>query len=636
LLGTLAGCTSGPLGQVAKPTVASKTPEMERSFQQGERYFYARKFADAKNSYTIYIKQFPYNTLTPKAFFRLGEINFQQGDPRRAISLYRKSLEVGVNPEWGGYALYKMAVCYSKLDETSYVFKTLDRMPPDLGDSKLLMRSGSLRVMTAKKSNDHLEEIKGYLELIDAYEGAPANETQSSDVGWIVSGNKAKEEIRRWIESDDKEEIPPLEKMWERFEKKSSGSYLDWKIARLYDQKGDYQNASLWANRYLQIYPKEEYAAAARLMASDLAKRAEVHPVAPVAMASPATSSSPVIGVLLPLTGKYAVYGESVLHGLECAAGIFAPCKNDLGMTLLIRDTEGDSKTSARLVKEFADNRDVRAIIGPLPQVEVDEAVVVAEHEKIPLIALSQKADVAKKGDFVFRNFLTVSDQVATLVDYACGEKRWKTFAILYPQGPAGEEYRKAFVEEVDRCGGRVVASAGYPDSAKNFIDPVRQLKFSETPFDAIFMPDVYRRVPELTAALKFNQIENVHLLGGAGWDHPSLATRGGEEVQGAIFVDGFFLKSSNFATRDFVAMFQEAYGVEPTLLEAYAFDTLKLLGNVLVAHPTYGREEIQQALAAEKNYAGVTGTISFDSEGDARRKLFLLTVDQGDIREVR
>ncbi len=648
---SMSGCSSGGGGtgahtaHTAKMVQLTKTPEMEASFQKADKLFYARQMDDAKAAYEDYLKQYPYNALTAKAYFRLGEIAFSQKEEDEALADYRKARTRGVDPEWGAYAVYKEAVVYSHKEDWKKVLATLDLIPPENTDRKAAVRAGSLRVTAAKKLEDPLEEKLGYLELIDAYEGFRPNESKVGDLNWIVSEKTAKDEIRQWIgeEEANVSDAGRLKNWYDkRFDGKTSGGYLAWKIAKIYDQKGDYKNAAAWAMRYTQSYPKGEYMSAATALLAEIGKRGGVE------IAAVPSEGRGTVGVLLPLTGKYAVYGESVLHGIECGAGVFSPCRGDLGVNLIVRDTQGDPHVAEKIVLEFSKNKDVRAVIGPLPQVEVDQAGAAAEAAALPMLSLSQKADVAKIGPYVFRNFLTVSDQVASLVDYACGSKKWKKLAILYPSGPTGEEYKKAFEQEVSRCGGKLVAQASYSPEAKNLTDAVRNLRSSsgdagapsEGPvkvgFDALFVPDVYRRIPEVVAALQFLGIEGVHLLGGAGWDHPGLLQGGGEKLEGSIFVDGFYAKSSNFATRDFVSTFQAAYGVDPTLLEAYAFDSMRLLGEVLRDNPSATREDLQKVLSKKKGFSGVTGNISFDEDGDARRRLTVLTVDQGEIREVR
>lgn len=639
------GCATGGKPGASGLSRLTKTPEMEASFQQAEKLYLARRTAEARAAYETYIGEFPYNALTPKAHFRLGELAFAEKDYPGAIARYRKSRERGVHPEWGAYAIYKQAVAHSHLEETAKVFDTLDRIPPQNADRKVAVRAASLRVMTAKKTGDAFQEKQGYLEAVDAYEGLQPSETKVGDLNWVVGQKTARDELRAWIEAEspaeDASENPSkLKGLWKRFEGKTSGGTLAWKLARLYDQKGDYARAGEWARRYAGGYPKGEYMANARALLAELEKRGKG--AGPLASLD-AEGRRGAVGVLLPITGKYAVYGESVLHGLECGAGVFAPCRGDLGLNLIIRDTQGDPKIAAKIVSEFAANPDVRMVIGPLAQVEVDQAAAAAESAQVPLVTLSQKADVARQGLYVFRNFLTVADQVASLVDYACGTKKHKKYAILYPDGPAGQEYKKAFEEEVSRCGGKLVAQASYPPESRNFSDALRTLKSSspeQSPdapvaFEALFVPDVYRKIPDVVAAMKITGIEGVKLLGGAGWDHPALLNAGAEALEGAVYVNGFFAKSSSFGVRDFVATFQGAYGFEPTILEAYAYDTMRLAGEVLRDHPSADRPALQEALSKKRNFSGVTGNISFDDEGDARRRLSILTVQQGEIREV-
>jgi len=646
----VAGCATGG-GGAGKPKSSglsrlTKTPEMEAAFQKADKLYFARKPAEAQAAYEAYLDQFPYNALTPKTYFRLGEIAFGAKDFEKAIGLYRRARERGVAPDWGSYAIYKQAVAHSNLEQYPKVFSTLDAIPRESTDKKVAVRSASLRIATAKKVEDPFQEIIGSLEAVDAFEGLPPSETQVGDLNWVVSAQAAREALRSWIKEEptpenSKEAVNnpgKVQSLWKRFEGKTSGGYVAWKLARLYDQAGDYKKAADWSQRYVQGYPKGEFMSKARSLLAELEKRGAT-PEGPVA-----EEGRGVVGVLLPLSGKYAVYGESVLHGLECAAGVFGPCRGDLGLNLLIRDTQGDPAKAAKIVAEFAADSNVRAVIGPLPQVEVDQAAGTAESSQIPMVSLSQKADVAKQGLYVFRNFLTIADQAASLVDYACGEKKWKKFAILYPEGQTGEEYKKAFEDEVSRCGGKLVAQAAYAADTRNFSDAVHLLTSSiaeqtpenKNPFDAVFVPDVYRKVPDVVSAMKAAGLAGIPLMGGAGWDHPGLLNAGAEALQGSVYVNGFYAKGTSFPVRDFVAMFQAAYGFEPTILEAYAFDTMRLLGEVLRDNPTSGRPELQQTLSKKRNFQGVTGTISFDEEGDARRRLTVLTVDQGEIREVQ
>ncbi len=601
---------------------------MEKSFSQAEQLFLARQYPEAENAYRQYLKQFSYNYFAPQANYRLAEIQLVAKKWNEAIPYYRASLKKGVLPEWGAKAIYQMAICYFRLNDFKNSFYVLDQLPRDT-DPSLKVRGGSLRVTSAKKGKDPVQEIIGYLELVEAYSQIPPQDRESGDLTWVVEDREALKAVREWTE---KSPGPgeDLKKLLRRFSGQTSGGYLLWKAIRMHHQQGNYDKSSSLAQRFLREYPKHEYITSARLLLSELGKRA--------------SGSRATVGVLLPLTGKYGVYGESVLHGLECAAGIFRPCGGDLGIVLEIRDTGSDPEGAARELRQLAAQPEVMAVIGPLSQEEAEAVAPIADELQIPVIVLSQKPGIAAKGNFVFRNFLTVADQVATLVDFTCRDKKLKEFAILYPQSSGGEEYRSRFEEEVKNCGSELVAQESYPIGTENFLEPVRALKHAKgkytakesRPFDALFFPDIYLHLPDLIEALRFLGMRGVLLMGGPGWDHPDLASLKPEGISETVFVNGFFPRSGSFTTKDFVASYQKTYEIEPTLLEAYGYDSLRLLGAVLRGPVASTRPQVQESLASMAHFRGVTGEISFDSEGDARRRLFLLTVKDGEIRELR
>ena len=623
LLAAGIGCAT--LEKRPQTALLPKTPEMEKAFQEAEKLFLSRSYGPARKSYEAYIEKFTYNYFTPKAHYRLGEIALVGEKWRDAIPAYRESLRKGIFPEWGAKAVYQLAVSHYRLGDYPPVFKALDDLPED-AEASLRVRGASLRVRSAKKGNVPLEEVKGFLELAEGYSLLSPSEWQIGELTWVVSQREAADFIREWLASSKmgEEETRRLLK-W--FQGRSAAGYVLWKIAQSAHRRGDYQEAADRAEAFVTGYPKNEYVPEARRLLTELGKRGAEEAVR--------------VGVILPLSGKLGVYGQSVLKGIECGAGIYSPCRGGSPLTLEIRDSHGDPQKAVEQIRELASFPDIAGIIGPLSQREAAAAAPVAEEQQISMIALSQKEGLPQQGEFVFRNFLTVADQVATVVKYACVEKGLKDFAILYPVGAGGEEYLTHFKKDLEECGGRLVGKAGHEGGDESLLGALRMLKHSdprlgERPhFQALFFPDAYRMVEDLTVSLRFLGMQGILLLGGAGWDHPDLAKIDFEGFQIA-FVNGFFAGTNDFMTRDFAASFRSAFGVDPTLLEAYAYDTLKLVDSVLQGRPSISRSEFRRELAHTKNFKGVTGNISFDDEGDARRRLFLLTVQAGAIQEIR
>src|SRR5262249_46253888 len=116
------------------------------------------------------------------------------------------------------------------------------------------------------------------------------------------------------------------------------------------------------------------------------------------------------IGVLAPLSGPAASYGQDIVNGLRLAAdGINA--KGGIGGRTIGMD-EGDDrgspKDAANVAQKFVSNDRVVAMIGGATSTATFGAVPVAQRGKLPfLITLASHPDLTKEGNYIFRNSVT-------------------------------------------------------------------------------------------------------------------------------------------------------------------------------------------------------------------------------------
>lgn len=360
------------------------------------------------------------------------------------------------------------------------------------------------------------------------------------------------------------------------------------------------------------------------------------------------------IGVILPLSGRYAGFGKLVKRGMELAAE--DQRGGQLAVQLIFKDSAGDSEQSARAVSELANVAQVIGIIGPLSGAAAGAAAERAELEKVPLLTLSQRKGLPEKGAEVFRTSLTNEQQARSLVRYAMEERGLSVFGILAPDNRLGQEMTNAFVREVETRGGRIAARQSYPERATDFRRQIKLLKGEDPdapepepddkkngvaepepplPFEALFIPDYAERVGLIAPQLPFYGLRDLQLLGINGWNSPELLRRAGNFVEGAVFVDGFFRYSEYPFVKEFVNRSFERYGEEPTILEAQGFDAAGIMLSLAGRADIRTRDELHRALARLQNYPGVTGATSFDETGDAQKVLFLLQVKDGKIVQI-
>jgi ABC-type branched-subunit amino acid transport system substrate-binding protein len=393
------------------------------------------------------------------------------------------------------------------------------------------------------------------------------------------------------------------------------------------------------------------------------------------------------LGVVLPLSGPFAHFGEESLHGVLLASGIFGaedvPGADRRRVRVLIRDSGGDPERAAAAVHELA-RMDVAAIVGPLLKEECEAAAAAAEDEGVPLLALTARDEVSADRPHVFRVRTRPREEIELLVDHAVRDLGAHRFAILYPKDGYGLGLRRLFWEAVEQKGGRVVGIASYDPKAVDFGDAIRRLvgfvlltpaekealkerqeledrarrlppeeaaelrteaKEMTGPdgeplppvvdFDALFIPESYEKVVLIAPQLAFHGADEARLLGVSSWDDPELVRIARDHVEGAVFTTQFPASSDLPFVRRFTDGYRSAYATKPDTFAAQAYDATNL---VLLQLTDLGfgdddvRERVRDGVLAVRAYPGVTGVLRMQPDGNARKRPFLMGVEHGRI----
>ncbi len=386
------------------------------------------------------------------------------------------------------------------------------------------------------------------------------------------------------------------------------------------------------------------------------------------------------IGCLLPLTGKYAIFGQRALSGIQLAIQELSK-KYSRQFKLIIHDTQANPDMAVEGVRLFH-QKNVAGIIGPL--LTVIQAGMEAQKLGIPMIALTQKSDFPLQGDYLFANFITPQMQVQTLGAYLFLELGIKKVAILYPNEKYGKKYMELFWDTVDEYDGEVVGVEAYDGKKTDFAEPIQRLtgQFFPVPdflkpeavelennaaineddntsslqtdiepenleegekeeekiqidFEALFIPDSPSVVNLILPQLAYNDARDIYLLGTNLWHHKSLLKDAKRYNKQAIIADGFFNSSMNDTTVQFAKKFEGLYDTKPEFLEAISYDTASILFTTVMDESIDSRQTLKDALQGKHIYEGVTGNTIFDKDGIAHRELFLMTIKKGKFVEI-
>lgn len=463
---------------------------------------------------------------------------------------------------------------------------------------------------------------------------------------------------------------------------------LQFKLAKIFYHILDFQRAKEALEDFVAAYPDHQKAGEAGKLLKKIMDRHRVHPQT-IGVLLPLTGEYREYG-------QRALEGIQLGAGIfeEVKGGAGAETAG--GPVLVIRDTAGDPDQAVKLLEDLVFNEHVAAVIGPMVAKETYAAAVKAQELEVPIVTLSIRKDITKVGPYVFRNFLTLTAQARALVSHAMDRLGVKRFAILYPNDWYGVEFANAFWDEVERRKGEIRAAETYEPDEKNFAGPIKKMvgryylearwdyikerkrirREIKSPlhrrrameklvkkvrpvvdFEALFVPDYVDKVVMIAPALAFEDIvlytestwhierikksldrdklDMVYLLGGNGWNSPKVIQWAERYVQGAIFCDGFFLQSARPATKLFVGKFKANFDRDPSMMEAEAYDTARILKGIIEKQCPQNRRALRDNLLQVKNFEGATGDTSFGPDGEAEKNIFLLTIKKEEILEV-
>ena len=200
------------------------------------------------------------------------------------------------------------------------------------------------------------------------------------------------------------------------------------------------------------------------------------------------------LGVVLPLSGDFAEFGETSLRGILLAAGVFETGSGDTSaipseglqteldrqdwpnVRVIVRDSAGDPAKAAAAVHELAGLDEVVAIVGPVFSDEALASAEAAEAEGVPLVTLSNREDVTQGRKFVMRTRTTPADEVSLLVNHAVDQLSAKRFGVLYPKTRYGRGMRKLYWDAIVARGGKLVTMASYAPEETDFSNVIKEM----------------------------------------------------------------------------------------------------------------------------------------------------------------
>jgi branched-chain amino acid transport system substrate-binding protein len=351
---------------------------------------------------------------------------------------------------------------------------------------------------------------------------------------------------------------------------------------------------------------------------------------------SPAPSGNGiVIGEYSSFTGSEADFGNQTDLGIKLALDDRNKAGGVSGkqVSLETEDDTSDASKAETAVKRLIDEKHVVAVLGEVASSASLAGGKVCQEKQIPMISPSSTkpavtVDNGKLKDFVFRVCFTDPYQAAVVARFAKDGLHADKVAIFTNKSQAysvgfSEEFKKAFT----KYGGAVVSEQSYSPTDQDFRAQLTTIKQSNP--QAILVPGYYSDAGSIAKQARDIGI-TVPLLGGDGWDSQDLLKIGGPAVNGCYFSNHMAISDPSPKVQDFVKAYRAKYNKEPGALAALGYDAANVLFDAMGKAKSLGGADIRDAIAATKDFDGVTGKITIDENHNAKKSAVIIAVKDG------
>ncbi|MBI3886684.1 MAG: ABC transporter substrate-binding protein [Opitutae bacterium] len=351
-------------------------------------------------------------------------------------------------------------------------------------------------------------------------------------------------------------------------------------------------------------------------------------------LALSASAAEPVkLGFFMSMTGRDASFGETSLRGAQLAVEEINAAGGVLGrpLELIVADNRSLAGESATAVKKLVNRDKVVALIGEVVSARSLEAAPVAQTAGVPMVTPgSTNPRVTALGDCIFRVCFADPFQGEVLATYAYRRLGLRRAALLVDHSaPYSTGLAAAFERTFVQLGGAIVSRQRYTAGDKDFRAQLTALRAAAP--ELIFLPCYYvdvglaaKQARELGLTLPF--------LGGDGYEAPQFLEIGGAALNGTSYSTHFAAESDAPAVRAFVARFQARHHLLPNGLAALTYDAVRLVADAITRAGATERTAVRAALAATRDFPGVTGRTSFDAQRNAVKDAAIMTVRDGRI----
>ncbi|TBW40700.1 amino acid ABC transporter substrate-binding protein [Siculibacillus lacustris] len=343
---------------------------------------------------------------------------------------------------------------------------------------------------------------------------------------------------------------------------------------------------------------------------------------APVLFVASADAADAIrLGYQLPLTGNTAQYGQDFKTAAEIALDRFnASGRLPVKVEIVYEDSRSDAKEGVAIARKFVDDEKIVGVLGDFTSgVSIAAAQVYKEAGMPQLSQTASHPDFTKISEWQFRNITTQAGEGPYNANWILS-KGYKKVAVIAEQTDWGQSVVQYFAAELAAKGGTVVFTEFFNRGLPDFRALITKIQRDKP--DAIYTGFFYEDGANFLKQAKQLGV-TTPIFSTSAAHNQKIVELAGADAEGLSLTTNFLPNSPRPEVKNFVDAWVKARGAEPGQFPAQAFDAVNIMLDAVVkTYPKTTRASVREALAATKDFPGVTGLTTFDANREPQKQL--------------
>ncbi len=339
---------------------------------------------------------------------------------------------------------------------------------------------------------------------------------------------------------------------------------------------------------------------------------------------APLAHADIVIGLIAPLTGPVAAYGDQVKNGAEAAVENINKNGGILGeqVVLKLTDDAGEPKQGVSAANQIV-GEGIRFVVGPVTSgVAIPASDVLAENGILMVTPTATAPDLTARGlTNVLRTCGRDDQQAEVAAAYVLEKLKDKKVAIVHDKGAYGKGLADAFKAAINKGGITEALYDSVTPGEKDFSALLTRLKADGV--EVIYFGGYHPEGGLLARQLKDLSI-NATIIGGEGLSNSEYWAIGNEAAAGTLFTNASdALKNPDSSAA--VAVLKEK-GIPPEAFTLNAYAAVEVLkAGIEKAGSAEDAAAVTTALKSGEPIATAIGKLTYGENGDLTSQSFSL-----------